>query len=493
MDRKQSDLQIIPNHASHGGEVYSQNLNNKKILDFSVNVNHLFKKSIVDMDLKDLLETIDLYPDSNSTRLKELLIKISNNAFTRNQIIVGNGAMDLITVFSDAFFTKNDEIIVVQPTFTEYEWAITKNQAKIINIFRLPENDFKLPMAEIFEFLSQSPKAIFICNPNNPNGSLDAHNDIKNILKQALNSETLVFLDEAFIEFVEKTPRTNEMLEQCPNLFICRSFTKFYGIPGLRIGYGLGSQQMISKMKSYQNLWSVNTVAQELMGRLIGNTHLQELSREYYTKERKFMFDEINSLYGFKPYPSNANFLLVNLENLGMNSADVKTRLVESNILIRDCATLKGLNDKFIRIAIKDHESNLKIIQEFKKIVNSGGMHPKGIDLINQALALKHRKGKDLSCPYFPCHKQLEDCTFCYCPFYPCHNPISGGNFITSQKTGKKIWNCADCILSHKASNVDIILTELINLKSSFQEITHMQLMEIHKKIIDQDEAYHDR
>ncbi len=491
MDKKHSNLPPIINHASHGGEVYSQN-EKENILDFSVNVNHLFRNSIKEMDLKELFENIDQYPDSNSTGLKELLIKASNNKFTQKQIIVGNGAMDLITVFSDAFITENDEIMVVQPTFTEYEWAIAKNNAKITNVFRIPENNFQLPVSEITEKISQTSKAIFICNPNNPNGAMDAYNDIIIILNHAMKFETMVFLDEAFIEFVDKNPCTNELINEFPNLFICRSFTKFYGIPGLRIGYGLGNQQMISKMKSYQNLWSVNSIAQKLMEKFILNTNLQNMSREYYEKERQFMFEEIKSLYRFKAYPSNVNFLLLNLENLGLSSKELKIKLLESNILIRDCSTFKGLNDKYIRIAIKDHASNLKILEEFKKIINSGGMHPKGTKLINQALKAKEPKGKDLTCPYFPCHDNLEDCTFCYCPFYPCYNPISGGNFITSQKTGIKIWNCAECILSHKTCNVEIILDELTKHKSPFEEISRNKLKEIHKKIVEQDKDYID-
>jgi Zn-finger protein len=113
-------------------------------------------------------------------------------------------------------------------------------------------------------------------------------------------------------------------------------------------------------------------------------------------------------------------------------------------------------------------------------------MHEKGIILANEAMKEKKTKGPDLKCPYFPCHKTLEDCTFCYCPFYPCNNPIFGGKLITSKKTGEKVWDCSDCELPHKKKNAEKILKWLLSHCTKFEELSHEQLMELHKEIVEE-------
>ena len=140
-------------HPSHGGEIH--NIPNKdKLLDFSININHLatakFDKNII----KKSLEEISIYPDSEYNKLKEAIISHYHLSLTSKNIIVGNGAMDLITCFCDAFIHSNDRVIIIQPTFSEYEWAANKNEGIIENIFRKPEDDFQLPIEEIIENLN---------------------------------------------------------------------------------------------------------------------------------------------------------------------------------------------------------------------------------------------------------------------------------------------------------------------------------------------------
>lgn len=466
-------------HQSHGGEIYNVDITlQRPLIDYSTNINPYVEKEKIRDNLVETVNQLENYPDSYSQKVTHAL-QAKLGSISEANIIIGAGAMDLICLFCDCFISPYDQVLILQPTFSEYEWAVKKNGGIIVNQFRDPTKDFKLDTASIINSLTPAIKAIFICNPNNPNGLLDDASEIESIIKSALERNIYVLLDEAFIEFTDNGDKINYSLEQYPNLFICRSFTKFYSIPGLRIGYGLGAKMMIQAISSFHPLWTVNIFAQETILPLIQDIVFQIQSRDLLKEQREFMQKTLAIIPGLKIFPSNVNYLLLNSREIGLTAEEIQKALLKQNILIRNCQNYVGLDEYYFRICIKDQPQNELFISKFLPIL-------KIISLVNPALKNQRLNGPDKSCKYYPCHSQVEDCTFCYCPFYPCKNPQHGGRMIQSKKTGESIWDCSLCTFSHKKVNAEKILKALIEEKKPFELISSDRLRAIHKKLFEE-------
>ncbi|MFX1364325.1 MAG: pyridoxal phosphate-dependent aminotransferase [Promethearchaeota archaeon] len=367
INKKKKDLI----HKRHGGEIYKKKIfkGKSEIIDFSININPLNASNKYSEWFKESLSEIQKYPDSESLILKERLVSYFSNRIKLENIIIGAGSMELITNFCDIFIEPNDNIIISQPTFSEYEWAIRKNLGDIINIPRDLQNNFKLEKHPIMSRIDPQTKAIFICNPNNPNGNLENFNDIEEIIKFSLDRNILVFLDEAFIEFTGEENSFINKINKYKNLFVSRSFTKFFGIPGLRIGFGVGDLVLIKHMKKAQNLWSVNCIGQKFAEKMLYYNNFIKSSISFVNKERNFLISELSRIPKLKLFTTRTNFILINIENTGIRSHELKKILLEKNILIRDCSNFKYLDNYYIRISVKDRESNIKLIQTLKSII----------------------------------------------------------------------------------------------------------------------------
>lgn len=360
-------------HGTHGGEIYDNDpiINNKSLLDFSTNINPFVAPDIIKQACLNSLNLVARYPDSNSTKLKEELLNYFENKISIENLIVGAGSMKLISLFCDMFINPNDEIIISQPTFSEYEWAVRKNAGKIVNIYRKPENNFRIEYKPIVNNISSKTKAIFICNPNNPNGYLDDSKELIKIINEASKNDVLILLDEVFIEFTGEFNSCVFKISSFDNLFICRSFTKFFGLTGLRVGFGVSTPEIIEYITCGQVLWPVNCFGQSLAIEMLKSKKFIEDSLNLFFKEREFIENELKKIHELKIFPSHANFFLINLEKTGIRSTKLKEELLKENILIRDCSNYNGLNDYYIRISVKTRESNLKLINSLKRIIKS--------------------------------------------------------------------------------------------------------------------------
>jgi threonine-phosphate decarboxylase len=358
-------------HKSHGGEIFElSESQSSNFLDFSTNINPLITTNMLKLSTISAIEDMTKYPDSNSLKLKKKLVEMFHPDINQSNVIIGAGAMELISVFCDCLISKGDKVGILQPTFSEYEWAVEKNEGIVQNLFRYPENNFSLQPEELMKKLDPQTKILFLCNPNNPNGKLDSKEQIEFLVSLAQNKGILIFLDEAFIEFTEDFNQTLELIHKYPNLFICRSLTKFYGVPGIRIGYGLGSSDLIRAMQGFQNLWSVNCIAQQIMFDLLNNDLLHLMSHELFSSERDYMFKELAKIPHLKMYSTDVNFILIEIETQKYTAQTLQQQLLKENILIRDCSNYKGLDDGYFRICIKQRKENSILINKLKEILN---------------------------------------------------------------------------------------------------------------------------
>ena len=352
---------VIANHKviSHGG-VYSAGFTpDSTLLDFSSNVNPLGFPTAVRSIFKKNLSLLSVYPDSNSNELRDHLQKYTG--ISKNQIVVGNGATEIIYNFCLAFL-KRQKVLIPIPTFGEYESAAKLNGAKLY-FFKTMNLNQSIP--ELEEEISHK-NCIFLCNPNNPTGVLVKRKNMLKILESAYEKSVAVFLDECFIELV---PGNNESvvhhLKEFDNLFILRSLTKSFGLAGVRVGYGLGNKRMIEIMQKIKIPWNVNEVAQKTsINALSDKSHLPK-TRKMIKKESKYLKDSILKLKGYTCYDSDTNFILIKSK---MSSNQLQKKLLKRNILVRNCNTFRGLGNNFIRIAIRTHKENFKLIEALKNL-----------------------------------------------------------------------------------------------------------------------------
>ena len=269
--------------ASHGGKYGTKNPN-PQVIDFSSNVNPLGCHPGVKRYLKKQLDLISEYPDPNSSDLRANLAWFTG--VRKKQIVVGNGATEIIYNFCKTFLNKKTPILIPIPTFSEYEVSAKLCECKIsfLKTMNLSKN--------LQKFIMKIPRngCIFICNPNNPTGVLIKKKEMLKIISAAKKKSSLVFIDETFIELV---PESNESLikyiKNYENLFILRSLTKSFGLAGIRIGYGVSNSQIIDPLQKIKIPWNVSYMAQRAASAAICYHPFLEKTCKLIKKEKDFI------------------------------------------------------------------------------------------------------------------------------------------------------------------------------------------------------------
>jgi threonine-phosphate decarboxylase len=352
----------------HGAEVLGaaqeSGLKPQEILDFSSSVNPLGPSKKALAAAEKAFSQIAAYPDTNSNQLRDALAK--HYGIERGNLIVGNGSTELMYLFAETFLKPGESVIMPAPTFGEYEGAVRKagvapKFVKLGNGFQIDAQAFKLSMA--------GAKMVFLCNPNNPTGLLIPQETLKDLLDTALEQDTLVFLDEDFLEFVkdEKSLSMIGNIKKYPNLFILRSFTKLFGLTGLRVGYGIANPEIIDAVLCAKIPWNINCIAQAAsVAALKDQAHLQ-LTHELIKKEKNWLERELAGFKSLKVYSGDANFFFIDTHKTGLKAAELRNRVLFEGILIRDCTSFQGLDEYYIRLAVKTHEENVRLITALKK------------------------------------------------------------------------------------------------------------------------------
>ena len=350
---------------NHGGNIYEAakkyNLKEEEILDFSSNINPLGISKKALKGIRDNLKHIVRYPDSNSTRLKEAIG--SYHSINPENILVGNGATALIHHIPRVL--KPKRVLMPVPTFSEYASACKASGAKIKYI-RLEEADgFRINETEIIKCLD-NVQLLFLCNPNNPTGRLLLRKGVLKIVDKAEKNGVIVVLDEVFIDYAERESLIQEAVRR-KNLIVLRAFTKFFAMPGLRLGYIAANSDIINMLKEEMGTWPVNSLAQIAGEIILKDRDYIQKSIRYIEKERTHLIKGISEIDGLKPFPSSTNFILIRIKKDGLNVSMLYDILAKRGILIRDCTNF-GLGNKFFRIAVKRRHENNRFLNELKYI-----------------------------------------------------------------------------------------------------------------------------
>ncbi|MDY4574951.1 MAG: threonine-phosphate decarboxylase [Intestinibacter sp.] len=331
----------------------------KDIIDFSSNVNPHIISNLGKYVLEGL-EKSRSYPDINYTNLRNNISEYIN--VDSELIIPGNGATEIIYLLMKSIKKR---IAILNPTFSEYGRGAKLNNLEVIDFHLKEENNFSIDLDEIQNNMDRFD-SLFVCNPNNPNGKVKNLNELLDLM---IENDKLLIVDETFMEFVGEEEKYSLIgrINQTENLFILKAVTKFFGMPGLRLGYGVTSnKQIIKNIYEYKEPWTINSFAENLSNYLFKDKDYISSSKEYYVNERKFMLQELRNIPKLKVYDTDTNFVLMKLEDGESNS--LKLELFEKyNILIRDASNFIGLDKGYFRVAIKSHEDNKALIEALKK------------------------------------------------------------------------------------------------------------------------------
>lgn len=343
---------------THGGDIYTYKEKYKReVLDYSANINPLGMPRGVKEALIKSMDSWTNYPDPLCRDLKN---DLSDNEKIENEyIILGNGAADII--FRLVYALKPKKAIVLAPTFSEYEEALTSVNCKVQYHYLKEEDGFSLK-DDFIESINDDIDMVFICNPNNPTGEIVSTELLEKILKRSREKDVMLVIDECFNDFLEEPERYSmkDFLEENKNLFILKAFTKIYAMAGLRLGYGLSSDQMLlKKMTAVSQPWAVSIPAQ-----IAGVQALKE--KEYLKKTEELIREESNYLkealrkLGMKIYGSKANYIFFK----DKDGQQLKAYLEGRGIMIRDCSNYVGLTKGYYRICVKERKDNEKLISE---------------------------------------------------------------------------------------------------------------------------------
>lgn len=350
----------------HGGntrqiaEQYGKN--EKDIIDFSANINPLGIPANVKQVIIENLNSAEHYPDIDYRKLYQSISLHSHQP--QENIIVGNGATELIYEWVQAI--KPQKALLIEPSFGEYRRALAQTSCDIATHILKEENNFKVEPT-LLESLSDNLDCLFLCTPNNPTGQLIEKELMMEIIDTCKEKNIHLMIDESFMEFVSNPVSMEHLLTSHPHLTILRSLTKFFAIPGLRLGYLMsGNTQLIQSMRTMQRPWTINTFAALAGEHLFSDVSYQEQTKNWLKKEHTFLFENLNKISKFKVWRSEANYLFFKLVDSDIN---LQEDLLKHNILIRSCTNYIGLNTQFYRVAIKSADNNQRLVTALEQIL----------------------------------------------------------------------------------------------------------------------------
>jgi threonine-phosphate decarboxylase len=346
-----------PSHGSNPQYLYNElgMALPKVYLDFSANINPLGPPEVLKRNWNHFYEEMMVYPDPNAANLK--MIIADKEQISVDSILVGNGGAELI--FLIARMLAGKKVLLVQPTFSEYETACRANGCEIL-YHQLKEPDFELDLNEWHSKIKEAD-AVFVCNPNNPTGVQYPHSTMMALIEECEKHNCQVILDEAFYDFLSEYDSVIPTIHQYSNVIIIRSMTKMFAIPGLRLGYLIARPETIKKLRPFQPHWSVNTIAL-----LSGELLFQEQSfikktQEFISKERKRLVDLLKQL-DFIVSPSKINFYL--LQDPYINDQFLLFEyLLKKGVIPRHTYNFPGLEGRWLRFAIKSVDDNNKLLE----------------------------------------------------------------------------------------------------------------------------------
>lgn len=356
----------------HGGNIYQiarqTGLKPEHILDFSANINPLGVSAQVIKVLGSSEDAIINYPDRESHDFVAALADY--HGLPAENFLAGNGSSEFIYLLPAVLRPKS--ALIVAPAFTEYDNSYQRAKG-VVFFFTTRERDgFVIQEKLLYEELKRGYSVLYLCNPGNPTGVAIPPDVMQEIIGHAHTRGTTVVVDEAFVDFVEEHS-IKRLVSSFDNLFIFRSMTKFFALPGLRVGYLMSQAKNIEQVRRHQEPWSCNALAQRAGIASLRDTAYIQKTISYVREARRALLDELKQIAHLTVYNSQANFLLLKLHNSApLSLPGLYEQLLSRGIMIRTCEDFSGLDMSFFRVAVRKKNENRRLVAEIRTILDSG-------------------------------------------------------------------------------------------------------------------------
>ena len=303
------------------------------------------------------------YPDTNGTFLRKTLSK--KFKLDKNRIVLGSGSDQIFELICKAYLKKGDEVIVPKYSFIIYRIYSKMNGAKVIYS---NENNFTVSVKDILKKVTTKTRVVFLANPNNPTGTYVAKKDLL-FLRKKLRSNILLVVDDAYFEYVKQKNYSSalKLFSSFKNVVMTRTFSKIYGLAGLRVGWGYGSKEIIDTLNKIKPPFNVNRAALFAASAAVKDSAWLNKEIKHVNNWNKKMFNEFKKMK-IETNRSYSNFLLVNFDKAKINSSRVFKLLAKAGILVRKM-DVYGIKNS-LRITIGKSEENRKLISKMKRILN---------------------------------------------------------------------------------------------------------------------------
>lgn len=350
----------LPEHGAIGEEILRElRLSPAQVADFSVNTNPLGPPHRVDAALQHL--DVARYPDPEGGILREALSRRLD--IKVDHILLGNGSIELIWLATLAYLRPGNSVMLLTPTFGEYERAARIAGATLYEERATVDASFRWDLEAVQQGLRDHPPRIcFLCNPNNPTGVYLRASEVEPLLRAA--PDTLFVIDESYLMFVDEPNSLLRYVEE-GNLLLLRSMTKDYALAGLRLGYGVASIPIIDALRRVQPPWSVNTPAQVAGLAALSDLEYLQWSRDAVRESRALLAEGLTAL-GVKVFPSAANFILVEVGD----AQAMREALLKKGFAVRDCTSF-GL-PSMIRLGVRPANRSRAFLTAFAEVLKSG-------------------------------------------------------------------------------------------------------------------------
>lgn len=339
------------------------------ITSFSANVNPLGISFLLKETLSSKIDAITSYPDREYTSLRKCIGNYVNIDY--NNIIVGNGSTELISLFIQ--IRKPQKALMIGPTYSEYEREVSLGGGRT-HYYRLKEEDnFELDIEDLNKSLYQDVDLLVICNPNNPTSSVISRKEMRKILDTCKQKGIYVMIDETYVEFDTNMNELTSipLTEYYNNLIILRGTSKFFAAPGLRLGYAVcGNKDLIKEIVQRQNPWTISTLA-AIAGEIMftDQTYMTK-TRELINKERDRILLRLHACPFIKVFPAHANFVLVKILRDDITSEQLFDLTIRKGLMIRDCSNFPFLDNRYIRFCFMSPEKNDELTDTLLEVLN---------------------------------------------------------------------------------------------------------------------------
>jgi len=331
----------------------------EEIIKLASNENPLGVSPLALKAMKESLGGVYRYPDGNNYSLRKKLAERFN--VDKDNVIVGNGSNEIIELAIKTFLYEHEQVIISSPDFLIFKLATLQEAGKVLEV---PLDNFYCNLDKIYETINEKTKMIFLSNPNNPVGTYVEESKLKSFIDK-VSEDIIIFLDEAYCEFaknIAEYPKSLKYLNK-PNIIICRTFSKAYGLSGLRLGYGIANKNIIQAMNKARQPFNVNILAQVAGEAALDDEDFLNKTIEVTEAGKIYIYNELNEL-GLDYVPSATNFILINVKR---DANEVFKQLLKRGIIIRSMVSYK-LNN-WIRVTIGTEEENRAFIESLKKVI----------------------------------------------------------------------------------------------------------------------------